>query len=94
MLVALRQRAAHGRPVQLRVIQPSEVISEHDRFRCEPLSAVLAVHSCLARQAAARPGARDGQSRWQQVYGSLPAESFVVCRDCSIGRDVAKRVKS
>lgn len=94
---ALAALVAFGPPVDV-----AQLRSPEERFRCVPLASVIAARDCLKRQTIAC-GAMDPEERtstggarsWAGGGGgsSLRAQ-FSRCRDCELGRAVAKRLAS
>ncbi len=79
---------------RLEVVAVNAVRVPLDRFRCDVLSATLTARSCVERQRTARGDREGGGLNFAAGGGSASRHAMHMCRDCSVGRDVARRVTS
>ena len=65
-----------------------------DRFRCSPLNATLTARSCIERQRVARGEQATSERSFSAGGGTALRHGMYMCRDCGVGRAVAKAVAS
>lgn len=79
---------------RLEVVPVDQVRTPLDRFRCSPLNATLTARSCIERQRVARGEQATSERTFSAGGGSSVRHGMYMCRECAVGRAVAKAVRS